>query len=101
MQRRAFLSLPLAAIPGAAANGFTDELWRSIAPVYAKTLQHPFLKGLSDGTLPRSRFQFYLVQDALYLNAYSKALGMLASKAPKQEWAIMFLKDGIEALEVE
>lgn len=98
MNRRWFLLLPVGAY---AAPGFTARLWSEIGTVYAATLQHPFLKGLTDGTLPRARFQFYLIQDALYLGAYSRALSVLASKAPRQDWAVTFNRDAIESLEVE
>src|SRR6266852_1636672 len=63
---------------------FTDELWAGIEPIYAKTLQHPFLTGLADGTLPRAKFEFYLQQDALYLDTFSEALKALAAKAPRR-----------------
>jgi thiaminase (transcriptional activator TenA) len=32
---------------------FTGELWKSIEPIYAAILRHPFLRGLTDGSLPR------------------------------------------------
>lgn len=80
---------------------FTMELWASILDIYEKTLKHPFLGGLRDGTLPRAKFQFYLAQDTLYLSAYSKALRLLAAKAPKKEWAAQFEKDATEAIAVE
>ena len=94
----------LAALVLAAAladTSFTDRLWRDIAPVYQKILAHPYLKGLVDGTLPRSRFDFYLIQDAQYLRAFGQALNVLASKAPREEWAIVLSRHSIEALEVE
>ena len=85
----------------AAETKFTDELWAAIAPIYAKTLEHPFLRGLSDGTLPRSRFQFYLMQDARYLSAFSRVLSMLASRAPREEWAITLNSHAVDSLKVE
>lgn len=45
----------------------TEQLWQSIEPIYGAILQHPFLVGLIDGSLPREAFQFYVVQDAHYL----------------------------------
>src|SRR5204863_234933 len=33
---------------------FTTELWQSIAPIYAAILRHPFLVGLTDGSLARA-----------------------------------------------
>jgi thiaminase/transcriptional activator TenA len=80
---------------------FTGQLWSAIAPIYDKTVRHPFLAGLADGTLPRARFDFYLEQDALYLSAFSRALSLLAAKAPREEWALTLNRHAVEALEVE
>ncbi|MBI3693390.1 MAG: thiaminase II [Acidobacteria bacterium] len=85
----------------AAEVRFTSELWTSIEPLHARTLQHPFLKGLADGSLPRSRFQFYLIQDAHYLRAFAQALSVLAAKAPRQEWAITLDQHAADALKEE
>ncbi len=80
---------------------FTSSLWSAIAPIYEKTVKHPFLEGLADGTLPRSRFDFYLEQDALYLSVFSRALSLLAAKAPREDWALTLNRHAVEALEVE
>ncbi|MBI2686228.1 MAG: TenA family protein [Acidobacteria bacterium] len=79
----------------------SDELWVAIAPIYAKTLQHPFLAGLTDGALPRSRFEFFLRQDAAYLDAFAEALRALAAKAPKREWAETLRRHANEAIASE
>ena len=55
-------------------DSFTDELWRGITDVYDAILAHPFLGGLADGSLPPDSFAFYVVQDALYLREYARAL---------------------------
>jgi thiaminase (transcriptional activator TenA) len=80
---------------------FTDELWDAVRDIYGKTLTHPFLTGLQDGTLARSKFQFYLLQDSLYLGAFGKALRVLADKAPDKQWAADLRRDAAEALDVE
>lgn len=64
----------------AAEQRFTTELWTDLRPIYERSLQHPFLKGVADGSLPRSRFQFHLVQDAHYLLAFSRVLSLLAAR---------------------
>jgi thiaminase/transcriptional activator TenA len=79
----------------------SETLWRSAEPIYKKTLQHPFLLGLTDGTLPKERFKYYMIQDALYLRSYSKVLSILAAKAPQEEWALFLNKSAVECLEVE
>ncbi|PWB44517.1 MAG: thiaminase II [Candidatus Methylomirabilota bacterium] len=81
--------------------GFTAELWRSIEGIYAAILRHPFLCGLTDGSLPRERFQFYAVQDALYLREYARALSMVAARAPRDKWIILFNEHAAGVLKVE
>ena len=44
-------------------RSLSDELWRSIADIYDRVLVHPFLTGLTDGTLPEESFRYYIVQD--------------------------------------
>ena len=96
------LCLTLLAVCCQAAEAlFISELWNSIEPVYARTLQHPFLKGLADGSLPRSRFQFYLTQDAHYLRAFAQTLSVLAAKAPREDWAVTLNQHAADALKEE
>jgi thiaminase/transcriptional activator TenA len=80
---------------------YTDQLWAAAESIYQKTLRHPFLAGLTDGTLPRERFTYYLQQDALYLTAFSQALNVLASKAPKEDWMLTLNRHASEAIETE
>jgi len=77
------------------------DLWTAIEPIYAKTLQHPFLTGLTDGTLPKERFTFYLQQDAAYLDAFSQALLDLSQKAPDKQWAQTLRRHAKEAIAAE
>jgi thiaminase/transcriptional activator TenA len=83
------------------AMAFSDELWTSIEGIYAAILRHPFVRGLTDGTLPRSSFEFYAVQDALYLREFARALSFTAARAPEDEWIIMFNEHAAGALRVE
>jgi thiaminase/transcriptional activator TenA len=85
----------------AARSGFTGELWAAGDPVYKSILLHPFLEGLSDGTLDVQAFRFYVVEDAYYLTAFARVLSILASKAPRDEWIVAFDRDAIETLEAE
>ena len=85
----------------AAEQRFTTELWTDIRPIYERSLRHPFLQGLADGSLPRARFQFYLVQDAHYLSAFSRVLSLLAAKAPREDWAITLNEHATAALKTE
>jgi thiaminase/transcriptional activator TenA len=80
---------------------FSADLWTSIEPIYAAILRHPFVTGLTDGSLPRPSFQFYAVQDALYLREFARALSLAAARAPRDEWIIMFNDHAAGALRVE
>jgi thiaminase/transcriptional activator TenA len=80
---------------------FTAGLWQSIAPIYAAILRHPFVAGLTDGSLPRESFQFYAVQDALYLREYARSLALAAARAPDDDWIVMFNEHAAGALKVE
>jgi thiaminase/transcriptional activator TenA len=80
---------------------WTSRLWRRIEPIYAAILEHPFLAGLSDGSLPESRFAYYLAQDAHYLRDYARALAVVGAKAPTHTDAAMFGRHAAETAEVE
>src|SRR6266852_4276924 len=79
---------------------FTDELWREIEPIYTAILRHPFLRGLTEGSLPRESFRFYAVQDALYLREFARALSLAAARAPDDDWIVMFNEHAAGALRV-
>lgn len=59
---------------------YTEQLWQSIAPIYDAILRHPFLTGLTDGSLSQEAFEFYVVQDAHYLRYYAQCLSLAASE---------------------
>ena len=80
---------------------FTESLWGSIANIYGRILTHPFIRGLTDGSLPEEAFRFYVIQDALYLRDYARGLALLGAKAPQDQWLIMFAEHAREAIVVE
>jgi thiaminase/transcriptional activator TenA len=85
----------------ATAPSFSAELWKAIGPIWDAILAHPFVRGLTDGSLPRESFRFYAVQDALYLRDFARALSIAAARAPEDEWIIMFNEHAAGALRVE
>jgi thiaminase (transcriptional activator TenA) len=64
-------------------------------------LEHPFIRGLTDGSLDPSAFGHYLRQDALYLGRYAQALAVLGGRAPTGEDTAMFARHAAGAIEVE
>jgi thiaminase (transcriptional activator TenA) len=83
------------------ADSFSDELWQGIADVYDAILAHPFVTGLTDGTLPHDAFAFYVVQDVLYLQRYAQALAAVASRAPDTAGTEMFARHAADVIAVE
>jgi len=80
---------------------FTDELWEDNLDIYREILDHSFLTGLSEGTLPQEAFSFYMIQDAHYLREFARALSITASKAPREEWAALLNRHAVDTLEYE
>jgi thiaminase/transcriptional activator TenA len=68
----------------------TDLLWADIAEIYRAICAHPFVTGLTDGSLDHPRFRHYVVQDALYLRGFARALAVCAARAPGEDEVAMF-----------
>ena len=83
------------------ASSFSRSLWASIEDIYRAILAHPFLQGLTDGSLPEAAFRFYVVQDALYLRDFARALALAAARSPREEALAMFCHHAAGAVEVE
>lgn len=80
---------------------FTADLWRSIEDIYTEILDHPFLAGLTDGTLPEECFRHYVLQDALYLRDYARALSLAGVRSPGEDALVMFNEHSAGAIMVE
>jgi thiaminase/transcriptional activator TenA len=81
--------------------GFSGELWRAIGPIYDAILAHPFLTGLTDGSLSREQFQHYIVQDAIYLRDFARALSIAAARAPGNAALAMFASHAMDTMSAE
>lgn len=63
-----------------------QAFWDAAAPLIAVTEKHPFLVSMVDGTLSDESFQYYVVQDAIYLKEFADCLRRLgASPSIKEE----------------
>jgi thiaminase (transcriptional activator TenA) len=82
-------------------NGFTNELWRSMQSIYNEILTHPFLRGLTNGTLTEERFRYYILQDAVYLRDYARALSLAGTRSPNESALVMFNEHSAGAITVE
>ncbi|MHC6180407.1 thiaminase II [Clostridium sp. JNZ X4-2] len=57
------------------------KLYDSVKDIWDSYYQHPFIKGIADGSLEIDKFKFYMIQDYIYLLDYVKiyALGVVKS----------------------
>lgn len=56
----------------------TKEIWKSYN-------EHPFVKGIGDGTLDIDKFRFFMIQDYIYLLDYAKVFALGVVKARDEE----------------
>lgn len=82
-------------------TGFSDAAWQRIAPLHAAIHALPFNIELAAGTLSRTRFQGYIIQDALYLTQYSRVLALAGARAPDSAALHAFASSALEAVAVE
>src|SRR5690625_3547985 len=60
---------------------FSERLRKKVDPVWSAYLEHPFVKGIGEGTLEREKFEHYMKQDYIYLIKYSKIFAIGSAKA--------------------
>jgi len=62
------------------SQGLSERLRQSVLPLWRRQFQHPFVVALGDGTLPRTNFEFYIRQDALFLEDLTKMFAYATTK---------------------
>jgi thiaminase (transcriptional activator TenA) len=80
---------------------FSELAWQQTSPLRAAIHAMPFNTELAAGTLGRDRFQFYIVQDALYLAEYARVLALAAARGPDAATLRAFAESALEAVAVE
>ncbi|MBV7295788.1 bifunctional hydroxymethylpyrimidine kinase/phosphomethylpyrimidine kinase [Corynebacterium sp. TAE3-ERU12] len=83
------------------ASAIAKQWWDNIADLRAEIDTLPFVKGLIDGSIDRDDFLWYLEQDALYLNGYSRALAAASTKAPTQQEQMFWAASANESIAAE
>ena len=59
----------------------SQRLREAARPIWDRCLAHPFVTGIGDGTLPAEKFQYFMLQDYLYLFDYARVFALGVVKA--------------------
>lgn len=82
-------------------TSFSVIAWDDTAHLRGMIIDLPFNTELAAGVLSEQRFRFYMIQDSLYLEQYSRALATAAAKAPDPAAMERFAAAAEQALVVE
>ena len=80
---------------------WSEEAWHKIGPILEEIHNHPFVKGLADGTLPKESFARYLTQDKIYLANYGHEMRDLAAMLPEGTLQDLYRKFAQESIDTE
>jgi thiaminase/transcriptional activator TenA len=58
------------------------RLWADNSDLADEALEHPFVRGLGDGSLPREVFAGYVAQDAFFLESFARAYALALARSP-------------------
>ena len=64
---------------------FSEHMRKKLDAVWEAQHQHPFVRGLGDGSLDARRFEVWLRQDYLYLIDYARLFSLAAGRGPDVE----------------
>ena len=80
---------------------FTDRLRVAADPVWRAQHEHPFVRGIGDGSVDREQFRFWVRQDYVFLLDYARLFALAAARAPDLETMTAFARLLVETLETE
>lgn len=61
------------------------ELHAAALPIWEAQLEHPFVKGIADGSLEEERFRRWVLQDYRYLEEFARIFAWAVAKADRLE----------------
>lgn len=61
----------------------SNDLRAAAMPIWDAQLEHPFVKGLGDGSLDPEKFKRWVLQDYLYLKEFARVFAWAAAKADR------------------
>ena len=68
----------------------TERLLNVSKEIWEAYHEHPFVKGIADGSLDKEKFKYYMIQDYLYLLDYTKVFAIGVAKAKDMEFMKRF-----------
>jgi thiaminase/transcriptional activator TenA len=72
------------------AEQLTERLRRTVAPLWDAQYQHPFVRGIGEGTLDLERFKFWVRQDYVFLIEYARVVALAAARSPELKTITQF-----------
>ncbi|GLY30971.1 thiaminase II [Kineosporia sp. NBRC 101731] len=69
---------------------FCDEARAGADDVWGALVEHPFVRGMADATLPPESFRFYLTQNVQYLAEYARVLAIGLAKTTDETTLVRF-----------
>lgn len=63
----------------------SETLWEENADLARAALDHGFVSGIADGTLPLPSFRHYVSQDAFFLESFARAYALALAHSPDRE----------------
>ncbi|GHO82481.1 thiaminase II [Dictyobacter formicarum] len=63
----------------------SERLREGCRSLWQRQMEHPFVVALGNGTLPSANFQFYILQDALFLDELTKTFAYATTKTTNHE----------------
>ena len=79
---------PVSSMP--ATPSLAGQLWSANRDLALHCLEHPFVQGLAQGTLPRDCFAAYVAQDASFLESFARAYAMAIAHSPDRSSLLAF-----------
>lgn len=80
---------------------WSEHAWEKAQSIYNQIITMPFVKGIMDGTLDQEKFNFYIAQDANYLESFGRALSLIAARAHQKNHVLNFIQFAEQAIVVE
>ena len=62
---------------------FTDELHAAAQPIWEAQLEHPYVKGIGDGSLDHELFKNWVLQDYRYLKEFARIFAWAVAKSDR------------------